>query len=58
MKSHLLRLWKDDSGQDLTEYALLLVLVTLFAFAALQSLSTKINTVYDTAANDLKVTTT
>jgi Flp pilus assembly pilin Flp len=58
MKSHLLNLWKDDSGQDLTEYALLLVLVTLFAFAALQSLSTKINTVYDTAANDLKVTTT
>ena len=57
MHRHILRLWKDESGQDLTEYALLLVLVTLFAFAALQSLSTKINTVYDTAANDLRVTT-
>jgi Flp pilus assembly pilin Flp len=57
MHRHILRLWKDESGQDLTEYALLLVLVTLFAFAALQSLSTRINTVYDTAANDLRVTT-
>jgi Flp pilus assembly pilin Flp len=58
MKEVLLRLWKEESGQDLTEYALLLVLVTLLAFASLQSLSTKINTVYDTAANDLNVTTT
>jgi Flp pilus assembly pilin Flp len=57
MNRHLLHLWKDESGQDLTEYALLLVLVTLFAFAALQSLSNKINTVYDTAANDLNVAT-
>ena len=58
MKEVLLRLWKEESGQDLTEYALLLVLVTLLAFASLQSLSTKINTVYDIAANDLNVTTT
>jgi Flp pilus assembly pilin Flp len=57
MKRHLLHLWKDESGQDLTEYALLMILVTLFAFAALQSVSNKINTVYDTAANDLGVTT-
>jgi Flp pilus assembly pilin Flp len=57
MKEVLLRLWKEESGQDLTEYALLLVLVTLLAFASLQSLSTHINTVYDQAANDLNVAT-
>jgi hypothetical protein len=26
MKDHLLRLWTEEEGQDLTEYALLLVL--------------------------------
>ncbi len=57
MKNVLLRLWKDESGQDLTEYALLLVLVTLLAFASLQALSTKINLVYDQAATDLNVAT-
>ena len=57
MKNVLLRLWKDESGQDLTEYALLLVLVTLLAFASLQALSDKINNVYDTAATDLNVAT-
>jgi Flp pilus assembly pilin Flp len=31
------RLWKDESGQDLTEYALLLVLIALASIAALQT---------------------
>jgi Flp pilus assembly pilin Flp len=57
MKEVLLRLWKDESGQDLTEYALLLVLVTLLAFASLQSLSTHINLVYNQAATDLNIAT-
>lgn len=52
----LKRLWNEESGQDLTEYALLLVLVALVAVSALNKLATAINTVYDTAANDLAVT--
>ena len=57
MKNLVNRLWKDESGQDLTEYALLLVLVALVAVAALKGLATAINTVYNTAASDLAVTT-
>jgi pilus assembly protein Flp/PilA len=47
MKSLLKRLWKEESGQDLTEYALLLVLIALVAVAALQGLATAINTAYN-----------
>ena len=35
MKTILARLWKEDEGQDLTEYALLLVLVALAAIGRL-----------------------
>ena len=35
MKTILARLWKEEEGQDLTEYALLLVLMALASMAAL-----------------------
>ena len=38
MRQMLRRLWTDDSGQDLVEYALLLVLLTLVVIAALSLL--------------------
>jgi len=57
MKNLVKRLWQDESGQDLTEYALLLVLVALAAIAAMKTLATAISTVYTTAATDLAVTT-
>ena len=50
MKTILTRLWKEESGQDLTEYALLLVLVALFAIASVKVLATAIANVYTTAA--------
>jgi Flp pilus assembly pilin Flp len=53
MKSLLKRLWKEESGQDLTEYALLLVLIALVAVSALQGLAIAINTAYNKVANNL-----
>jgi pilus assembly protein Flp/PilA len=53
MKSLFKRLWKEESGQDLTEYALLLVLIALVAVAALQGLATAINAVYTNVAANL-----
>jgi Flp pilus assembly pilin Flp len=53
MKRLLKRLWKEESGQDLTEYALLLVLIALVAVSALQGLATAINTVYNNVALNL-----
>ena len=38
MKQLIRRLWTDDSGQDLVEYALLLVLLKLVVMAALRSM--------------------
>jgi len=57
MKNLINRLWKEESGQDLTEYALLLVLVALAAIASMKVLATAIANVYTTAAADLAVTT-
>ncbi len=56
VKNLFVRLWKEEEGQDLTEYALLLVLVALAAIGALRPLATAINTVFGAAANNLAVT--
>jgi Flp pilus assembly pilin Flp len=52
-----IELWKDEAGQDLTEYALLLVLIALVAIASMKTLATAIKTVFTTAAADLAVAT-
>ena len=49
----LQKLWREEQGQDLTEYALLLVLVALGAIAAMTSLSTAISTVFSNAATNM-----
>jgi len=53
MSQWLLRLWKEEEGQDLTEYALLLVLLSLAAIATLGTLASAINSVFNTAATNL-----
>jgi pilus assembly protein Flp/PilA len=53
MKRLLVRLWKEEEGQDLTEYALLLVLLSLAAIATLGTLADAINSVFNKAANNL-----
>jgi pilus assembly protein Flp/PilA len=56
MKNLLVSLWKDQEGQDLTEYALLLVLLSLAAIATLGTLASAINSVFNTAAGNLSST--
>ena len=46
----LSRLWKEEEGQDLTEYALLLVLVVLAVLAALASFGSAISRAFSSAA--------
>ena len=53
MKHQLLRLWKEEEGQDLTEYALLLVLISLVAIAAMSSVGVAVNSVFSNAAANL-----
>ncbi len=53
MKAILARLWKEEEGQDLTEYALLLVLVALAAIGSLGTLASAINGVFSNAAGNV-----
>lgn len=53
MKHLLMRLWKEEEGQDLTEYALLLVLIALAAIATLGTLAKTINNVFSLATTTL-----
>jgi len=53
MTELLKRLWQEEEGQDLTEYALLLVLIALAAIAVMGTLGSAINNVFSTAAANL-----
>jgi pilus assembly protein Flp/PilA len=53
MKNLVVRLWKEQEGQDLTEYALLLVLLSLAAIATLGTLASAINSVFNQASINL-----
>lgn len=53
MKNLLTRLWKEEEAQDLTEYALLLVLIALGAIFSMGTLADTINNVFSNAASKL-----
>jgi Flp pilus assembly pilin Flp len=53
MRDYLLRLWKEEEGQDLTEYALLLVLIALAAIVVMSNLGSAINVVFSKGASAL-----
>ncbi len=47
--NHLMRLWKEEEGQDLVEYALLITLISLALVVAMQGLATAIAGTFATA---------
>ena len=51
------RLWHDESGQDLTEYALLVALIALGAIVGMNSLAQAISNVFSNAATNLSTAT-
>lgn len=53
MNKKLMQLWRDEAGQDLTEYALLMVLVALAAVTTMGTLATAISNVFKNAAANL-----
>jgi Flp pilus assembly pilin Flp len=50
-------LWEDEEGQDLTEYALLLVLISLIAIASLNTVGQAVSKVFSNAAANMQTTT-
>lgn len=53
MKNVLMRLWKEQEGQDLTEYALLLALISVAMVATVGGLATAIKTAIGNASTAL-----
>ncbi len=53
MKNILSRLWKEEEGQGLVEYGLLLVLIALSAISTMSSLASTIANVFSNAATNL-----
>lgn len=47
------KLWQDEEGQDLVEYGLLVVLISLFAVAAMSSLASGISDAFSNASSQL-----
>jgi len=44
------RLWREEEGQDLVEYGLLVILIGVFAIAAMGNLATGISTMFSSVA--------
>ncbi|HEV2387743.1 MAG TPA: Flp family type IVb pilin [Candidatus Acidoferrales bacterium] len=53
MLNLLRHVWRDEEGQDLVEYALLLVLVALGAVLAMKSLASAISDAFSSASANL-----
>jgi Flp pilus assembly pilin Flp len=56
MKKLLLRLWREEEGQDLVEYALLLVLISLIAIASITTVGKAVSNVFSNTAANLTAT--
>jgi Flp pilus assembly pilin Flp len=57
MKKLMSRLWAEESGQDLTEYALLLTLIALATVGAVRGLSSTISNVFASSVNSMNTST-
>ena len=53
MKQLLLRLWQDESGQDLAEYTMLIVLIAIACIGAVTTLGGGVQTGLSDAAGSL-----
>jgi len=57
MRELITRLWEEEDGQDLTEYALLVVLIALAAVGAIKGLATAISSTFTSIAGALSTPT-
>jgi pilus assembly protein Flp/PilA len=49
----LRRLWKEEEGQDLTEYGMLLMFIALISIAVIQGLGSIVKNVFSNASASL-----
>jgi pilus assembly protein Flp/PilA len=51
------RVWEDDGGQDIVEYALMAGLISIVAYAAIQASGNSIATFWNTVNGDVSSAT-
>jgi len=56
MKGMLVKLWKEEEGQDLVEYGLLVVLIALGCVLAMKGLASGISDAFSNAVAQLTAT--
>jgi pilus assembly protein Flp/PilA len=56
MKKLFAQLWKEDQGQDLVEYGLLLVLIALLSVGFISTVGTQLSSIFSNAASTLTST--
>ncbi|MEO8657967.1 MAG: Flp family type IVb pilin [Bryobacteraceae bacterium] len=58
MQTFLLNLYRDEQGQDLIEYALVVALIAFAAVSGMNTVATKINTAFSNIGTKLTTYTT
>jgi pilus assembly protein Flp/PilA len=53
MGNILLSIWKEDEGQDIAEYALMLAVILLIVVGAVTAIGTNANTIFNSVASQL-----
>jgi Flp pilus assembly pilin Flp len=53
MKQMMKRLWTDDEGQDIAEYALLLAVILVIVITVVTAIGTNANSIFSKAADKL-----
>lgn len=51
MKNTLRKVWTNDEGQDIAEYALMLAVILVIVVAAVRAIGTNANTVFSQTAS-------
>jgi Flp pilus assembly pilin Flp len=53
MLNTLWRIWIEDDGQDIAEYALMLAVILLIVVASVSAIGTNANTIFNSVASKL-----
>lgn len=54
MKQLLKNLWRDDQGQDIAEYAVMLAVILVIVVGTIRLIGTNANTIFSETASSLK----
>ena len=54
MVDTLLRIWRDDEGQDIAEYAVMLAVILVIVVGTIRLIGTNANNVFSTVASSVQ----